>query len=658
MLSQTPSTATAPPDPRPPGAPPPDLLAWAREFLPDHFTDEPADFHAELFRDLASDDRLLARVAPRGHAKSTCAALAYPLWCICEQQRRNIVIITHEASLATQFVRDIRHELETNERIRARYGDLCAPDPPPPAASAPRRPRRRASTAAAPPPPAPPASLPGDPAAAECSAAAACPAADAQCPTAAAPDCPAADAPAPSARAPVFPAASDTAAPPASSPPLKSARRPVRPAIAGPRPAHRRPVRPAEPAPVAAGAEPTPDPQLQLSGAPARRRKWSQSLLITTTGIALQAKSTGASFRGAKIGPHRPDLIICDDIEKDEHVATPEGRAKLENWLRRVVLPALTPHGKLAVLGSLIHHDSLLANLARPRRFPRWNYRIYRALEPDFAALNAPAPGGDISLLPGSAASPAEGAPPPSSATGGPCGLRALWPARWPVERLLLERERIGTRAFEQEYQANPIDDSVSAFRPEWLRRYDPADLAGRDLLHLLAVDPATGTAHGDYFALWAGAVDLDTGVIYTRELVLERIGIVEQVRRIRAAFRRWRPVRIGIEVNGYQAALRQILDDVGRRQHEYLPIAGLTVSANKRARIEGVIPFFENGSFRLPPDLDPEVELQFLQFPNSAHDDAPDVCALALELARSLLAIGRLECLHPPNSHPRRALW
>src|SRR5262245_44590315 len=103
----------------------PESLRWAMEFLPEYFTDAPCGFHAELFEDLERIGwRRLARVAPRGHAKSTCAGLAFPLWCICERKRRNIVIITHELGLATGFVRDIRSELESNERIRAAYGDL------------------------------------------------------------------------------------------------------------------------------------------------------------------------------------------------------------------------------------------------------------------------------------------------------------------------------------------------------------------------------------------------------------------------------------------------------------------------------------------------------------------------------------------------------
>ena len=464
----------------------PACLRWALEFLPEYFRDPPCPFHVELMRALEdADRRLIARVAPRGHAKSTCAAFAYPLWCLCEERRRNIVIVTHETSLAVQFVRDLRHELETNDRLRAAYGDLAAGEPPP---------------------------LPKH---------------------------------------------------------TKSRRQPAR--------------RPRTPRP-----------------------RWSAAHFTTVHGVTVQAKGTGGSFRGLRVGPHRPDLIICDDIETDALVASAERRRKLEHWLRRVVMPALAPDGQLLVLGSLIHYDSLLANLRDPRRFPRWDYAVYRALEA------RPRPDGTFERV-------------------------ALWPARWPVERLDQERERIGTPAFEQEYQANPIDDTLRVFPPEWLRRYDESELVAERLVTLMAVDPATGATGGDFFALWVGSLDTATGVIYTRVLRLERVGVVEQVRSIIAAFEAWRPVRIGVETVAYQVALKEILEEEGRRRGLYLPVVALRTTANKRARIEGSSPFYENGTFRLPPALPPEIEEQFLHFPKARHDDAPDVCAMGIELARAL---------------------
>ncbi len=502
----------------------PASLRWARKFLPDYFCDKPAPFHAELMRDLENAERrLIARVAPRGHAKSTCAALAYPLWCICEQRRRNIVIITHETSLATQFVRDIRNELETNERIIDEYGDLCKE-----AATKKQNPKRKRGVKRT-----------------------------------------------------------------SASKPLASAQ--------------------------------------GSAGAKRKRRtrpKWSEAMFTTAAGITVQAKGSGGSVRGARVGPSRPDLIICDDIEKDDHVARPEGRRKLEHWLRRVVMPALAPDGQLLVLGSLIHYDSLLANLSDAKRFPRWDYKVYRALE---APLH----------------------------DDGEHYRVALWPARWPVERLDEERERIGTLAFEQEYQANPIDDSIRVFQPEWLQRYEPRELVERNLITLMAVDPATGVSGGDFFAIWIGSLDRTTGIIYTRELTLERIGVVDQIKRIVAAFQRWRPLRIGIETVAYQVALKQILEDHSRKRQLYMPIVAIQSTANKRARIEGSSPFYENGTFRLPPTLDPEVESQFLHFPKAKHDDAPDVCAMGIELARSLRASSDFEGITAGrNPFSRRGGW
>jgi predicted phage terminase large subunit-like protein len=445
--------------------------------------------------------RLVARIAPRGHAKSTCAAFAYPLWCICQQQRRNIVVVTHESELARQFVRDIRTELESNERILAKYGDLCRAEEGEEGTKG-RNPNRR------------------------------------------------------------------------------------------------------------------------------RRGRWSDVQFTTVTGITVQAKGAGAAFRGLRVGPHRPDLIICDDLEKDKHIESAAMRRKLENWLRRVVMPALSPDGKLLVLGSLLHYDSLLANLRDRQRFPRWDYAVYRALEAE------PGPDGQYQRV-------------------------ALWPARWPVERLDEERERIGSVAFEQEYQANPIDETRRAFCPEWLQRYEPQELVPERLVNVMAVDPATGSSGGDYFALWVGSVDSESGVIYTRQLTLERIGVVAQVKRIVAAFQRWRPVVVGIETVGYQKALLQAVEEESRRRKLYMPLVGIRPAGSKVARIESSAILYADGRFRLPPVLDPECEQQFLHFPKAAHDDAPDVCAMGIELVRGLhLGAAAEGAVAPWDAHDRRGGW
>ncbi len=107
------------------------------------------------------------------------------------------------------------------------------------------------------------------------------------------------------------------------------------------------------------------------------------------------------------------------------------------------------------------------------------------------------------------------------------------------------------------------------------------------------------------------------------------------------------------------QIALKEILDDHSRKQRLYMPIVKLNTVANKMARIEGSAPFYENGTFRLPAALDPEIESQFLHFPATGHDDGPDACAMGIELARSLRAATDIEAAAAGrNPFARKGGW
>jgi len=57
---------------------------------------------------------------------------------------------------------------------------------------------------------------------------------------------------------------------------------------------------------------------------------WSAGQVVTNHGAKVKAFGTGKRIRGASHGVQRPDLIILDDLENDEQVATPAGRDKLD----------------------------------------------------------------------------------------------------------------------------------------------------------------------------------------------------------------------------------------------------------------------------------------------------------------------------------------
>ncbi|MCP4365271.1 MAG: phage terminase large subunit [Planctomycetes bacterium] len=105
--------------------------AFARCYLTNYLTADPAPFHAELYRMMSrgSENKREAVAAPRGHGKSVLMSLIYPLWAICTGQRRLgrkqfIVIISASSAISEGFLSAITRELQENELIRADFGDL------------------------------------------------------------------------------------------------------------------------------------------------------------------------------------------------------------------------------------------------------------------------------------------------------------------------------------------------------------------------------------------------------------------------------------------------------------------------------------------------------------------------------------------------------
>ena len=73
--------------------------------------------------------------------------------------------------------------------------------------------------------------------------------------------------------------------------------------------------------------------------------------------------SSDQSIRGLRHNEHRPDLIICDDVEDVQSTKTREGREKTYNWLRGEVIPSGDRRTRLVIVGNLLHEDSLLMRI-------------------------------------------------------------------------------------------------------------------------------------------------------------------------------------------------------------------------------------------------------------------------------------------------------
>lgn len=105
--------------------------AFARVYLPRHFTKPPSRMHQELFEMLrvATDTRnqRVAVAAPRGHAKSTVATLAYVLWSVLYGHERHVLVISATREQAEQHLQNLKAELEGNARLQADFPEACPP---------------------------------------------------------------------------------------------------------------------------------------------------------------------------------------------------------------------------------------------------------------------------------------------------------------------------------------------------------------------------------------------------------------------------------------------------------------------------------------------------------------------------------------------------
>ncbi|MBI4389144.1 MAG: hypothetical protein HY580_03105, partial [Nitrospinae bacterium] len=104
---------------------------------------------------------------------------------------------------------------------------------------------------------------------------------------------------------------------------------------------------------------------------------WKTGHAVTANGVKIKSWGKRKRIRGARHGAARPDLVICDDLEDDEHIGSPEQREKDRSWFFRALMKIGARNTVYIVVGTLLHYDSLLARLLKQ---PGWTGRKWRAV--------------------------------------------------------------------------------------------------------------------------------------------------------------------------------------------------------------------------------------------------------------------------------------
>lgn len=323
------------------------------------------------------------------------------------------------------------------------------------------------------------------------------------------------------------------------------------------------------------------------------------------------AKGAGQRMRGIKWDRKRPDLVVIDDLEDDEAVMNKTRRDKLKRWFYGAVIPILKDGGKIRMVGTIVHMDSLLEGLMphpkdphtvdtplrvySTKKNPTWSAKKYRAHNHDFSKL--------------------------------------LWPEQLSKKKLLQIRQDFAERGlldvYSQEYLNNPIDDTTAFFQDaDFIEA--PEEKQGRPKVYYAGVDFAISqNERSDYTAMVVVSVD-DTGQMEVEDVRRGRwdsLQIFDEMFELQQRY----DISLWVAESGQiQKSLGPFLFDEMRKRRVFMPIEVVTVTKDKESRARSIqarmrakaVWFDKNKHWY--PDFHEELR----RFPKGMHDDQVDAFA------------------------------
>ena len=316
-------------------------------------------------------------------------------------------------------------------------------------------------------------------------------------------------------------------------------------------------------------------------------KTWKADKITLANGTAIVARGAGASTRGIKNGPNRPDVAICDDIMTDEIAASKAQRDKRYRWFKRVVLPL----GKdifPVLINTIFHEDDIVCRLLKELEGGQLNGWVgFR-----FAART---PAGE-----------------------------SLWPSYWTNEKLRKKEDELGSAAWSTEMMNEPLSSEDSIIKK--VTYYELREIDTAKARKVGGIDPATGAHDKCAFCTLA---DPDSGVLYVLDSWGERLAEAGFLEKIIDTFLVWRHSAIGFEDVAFQGIYQRNLMEKAAARKVWLPITGRkTGGLSKVQRVKEMAPLIEAGFIRFRADQKELVEQLFMftpDGPKSAYDDEAD---------------------------------
>lgn len=366
---------------------------------------------------------------------------------------------------------------------------------------------------------------------------------------------------------------------------------------------------------------------MDFSEAVGRGRVWQVGTIITANDAKVQVFGSGKRMRGLRHGPHRPDLVIGDDLENDENVRSPEQRDKLQSWLTKTVLSlgAADDSMDVIIIGTILHYDSVLSRLLAN---PLWKRRKFKAVIEWPERMDLWEKWEELLLNEGEDVARDYY---DERAQVMEAGAVICWPDGQPLYKLMVKRARDGRAAFDSEQQNDPVQGDNAPFAgciTFWVNRLN-------EWLFYGACDPSLGKrgANRDPSAILVGGFNRETGVLDVVEASIRKRLPDRIIEDIIDYHKIYRCLVWGVEAVQFQEFLRTELIKRSTRAGYPVPARGITPHTDKMLRIESLQPHMANGLIRIHASHT-TLEQQLRHFPAADHDDGPDALHMLWMLA------------------------
>lgn len=385
---------------------------------------------------------------------------------------------------------------------------------------------------------------------------------------------------------------------------------------------------------------------IRKAGCPGMEREYCRVMCV----------SPQKSIMGAKLGDHRPELVIMMDPQRVRRtsMADPRQVRSFEDWIEGDIMGSIPDGGRLVLCANPLDRRSYICKLcegvgltgpdgaeygrsdkAAAAKHSRWVRRRYQT-----EIIGHP-------RIP-------DGTP--------------LWPEWWSLDRIARRKLECKSHVWAAHHQCDPLDPGGAVFPADILSReqgYGPRPMTGAEARRRWpgiriagAIDPAFSrsssadrTAIGIVGRTADGWMPVLLGRRYDNRGMAARADLVFELHST------WGFDRFGVEVVQAQVDFFEYLEQQQRERGQYFPLDKVVPRSDvaKLARIEDMEPAIRNGHLRLATD-DEELRQLLADFrPDSAHDDVPDALQMAWCIARWKRGAGASMDVPPPRADGKR---